>query len=93
MSEEPRKKKPRDTSSPTTIGQTTHSVEQDGYGKNIHPTTTSIPIPYSTSFVHGEIVRSIWVDIDFPDMDKKPYIIPYQLLQFGLEFILLKIHL
>jgi hypothetical protein len=26
-------------------------------------------------------------------MDKKPYIIPYQLLQFGLEFILLKIHL
>lgn len=70
------------STTPPSIGQTTHSVEQDGYGKHIHPTVRTILIPYTTAFVHGELVWSLWVDIDFSDMDKKPYVIPYWLLQF-----------
>jgi hypothetical protein len=80
-STQPKRRRQTDTNMPST-GQSTHSVEQDGYGKHIHPTITTTTIPYTTSFVHGEIVRSLWVDIDFSDVDKRPYVIPYQLLQF-----------
>jgi hypothetical protein len=79
----PWKKQKTNTHNQTTlaVGQTTHNVEQDRYGHHIHPTTI-IPIPFTTSHIHGEICRSIWVNIDFSNSSNQPYIIPYQLLQF-----------
>jgi hypothetical protein len=64
------------------VGQTSHNVEQDGYGKHIHPTTSSIPIPIKTSSVHGQIKRSFWLNLSFCDSGPCAYMIPYHLLQF-----------
>jgi hypothetical protein len=35
-------------SAPAIIGQTTHNVEQDGYGKHMHPTTSNNTRPRRT---------------------------------------------
>jgi hypothetical protein len=64
------------------VGQTTHNVEQDGYGKHMHPTTSTIPIPIKTSHVHGELKRSMWLNLQFCDTDVCGYFMPYHLLQF-----------
>jgi hypothetical protein len=83
QSDQPSKRQKHDTStSRFAVGQTTHNVEQDGYGKHNHPTAWTIPIPMTTSHIHGEIVRSIWINMDFSNTDNKQYIVPYQLLQF-----------
>jgi hypothetical protein len=69
------------SSSTAIVGQTTHNVEQDGYGTHMQPTST-IPIPIKTTHVHGEIKRSIWLNISFCDAGNCGYHLPYQLLQF-----------
>lgn len=64
------------------IGQSTHIVEQDGYGEHMHPTISYNPMDYHTSQVHGKIQRSIWIDLDFSTNDKKPFLLPYSFIQF-----------
>jgi hypothetical protein len=64
------------------VGQTTHQVEQDGYGKHMSPTTSTVPIPIKTTHVHGEIKRSLWYNISFCDVGTCGYVLPYHLLQF-----------
>jgi hypothetical protein len=66
------------------IGQTTHNVEQDGYGKHMHDTISTIPIPIQTTHVHGEIKRSAWLNLSFCDSTCTGYAIPYHLPQFWL---------
>jgi hypothetical protein len=66
------------------VGQTTHQVEQDGYGKHMMSTTSTIPIPIKTTHVHGEIKRSLWYNISFCDVGTCGYVLPYHLLQFWL---------
>jgi hypothetical protein len=70
------------TSSSPIVGQSTHNVEQDGYGKHMHPTTSTIPVPIQTTHVHGEIRRSVWLNLNFCDSGNCGYVIPYHLLQF-----------
>jgi hypothetical protein len=73
----------RQKPSPTAAhGQTTHQVEQDGYGKHMHPTTSTVPIPIKTSHVHGEIKRSMWINLSFCEAGPCSMVIPYHLLQF-----------
>jgi hypothetical protein len=55
-------------------------VEQDGYGKHITPTTSTIPI--QTTSVHGQIKRSFWINLSFCDSGPCGFVIPYHLLQF-----------
>jgi hypothetical protein len=66
------------------MGQTTHGKDNNGYGDYISPTTKTMPFIYNHSTFTSEIIRSIWVDIDFSNMNGKPYCMPYQLLHFWL---------
>jgi hypothetical protein len=61
--------------------QTTHNVEQDGYGYRIHPTTT---IRYNSNVPHvnGKLIRSHWADIDFTKPDKKAIFLTYKFFHF-----------
>lgn len=80
---EPQPKKPRtEQQSITSIGQTTHNVKQDGYGKHMIPTISNIPIPIKLNHMHGQIKRSVWCNIDFCDTGICGYILPYHMLQF-----------
>jgi hypothetical protein len=76
----PHKKFKHDTHA--AVGQTTHNVEQDGYGKHMHDTYSTIPIPIQNTHVHGEIKRSVWVNLQFCDSQCTGYALPYHLLQF-----------
>jgi hypothetical protein len=77
----PHKRQKTDAKAAST-GQTTHIVEQDGYGKHMHPTTSTIPIPIKTGYIHGEIRRSMWLNLEFCDAGICGYVLPYHLLQF-----------
>jgi hypothetical protein len=78
----PAKKFKSSVSHPTAIGQTTHNVEQDGYGKHMYPTTSTVSIPIKTTHVHGEIKRSLWINLSFCDTDICGFTLPYHMLQF-----------
>jgi hypothetical protein len=82
QSDRPHKRQRHDNMA--SIGQTTHNVEQDGYGKHMHDTISTIPIPIQTTHVHGEIKRSAWLNLSFCDSTCTGYAIPYHLLQFWL---------
>jgi hypothetical protein len=84
QSDQPRKKQ-KTSSNAATTGQTTHLVEQDGYGKHMHSTSSTVPIPIKTTHVHGTIKRSFWINLEFCDSGLCGYIIPYHLLLFWLS--------
>jgi hypothetical protein len=78
----PVKKNQKTSSSITNVGQTTHSVEQDGYGTNIHP-TTSVHISAWPTRVTGKLYRTMWCDLDFSSKDEKmPIYVPYTNFHF-----------
>lgn len=75
-------KKQKTENSITTVGQSTHNVEQDGYGQNIHP-TTSIHISAWPTKLQGKLYRTMWCDLDFSSKDeKKPIYVPYTNFHF-----------
>jgi hypothetical protein len=82
ISDEPPKKKSKTSTSTNLAAQTTHNVEQDGYGKHMHP-TTSIHLTSWPTTVSGKIIRTTWCDLDFSKGDeKKPYMVPYTFFHF-----------
>jgi hypothetical protein len=83
-SERTKRQQPMPPESTILMPQSTHNVEQDGYGKRMHPTISTSPFTYSPHHFSGTIQRSLWVDIDFSDNNNKPFLIPYQLLHFWL---------
>jgi hypothetical protein len=70
ISDEPAKKKQKTTPATNIAAQTTHIVEQDGCGKNIHP-TTSVYINAWPTTVSGKIIQTTWCDLDFSKEDDK----------------------
>jgi hypothetical protein len=78
----PQKKKQKTDTSITSVAQSTHNVEQDGYGKNMHP-TTSVHISAWPTTVNGKLIRTTWCDLDFSSSDeKKPIYVPYSAFHF-----------
>lgn len=80
----PTKPKRRKTQADTTInatGQTTHNVEQDGFGKDMHATIPFIPHIKSDSY-HGIIQVTEWGTSDFSDMDTQPYLMNLTAMSF-----------
>jgi hypothetical protein len=64
------RKKQKTNPSTNIAAQTTHNVEQDGYGQNIAP-TTSVHISAWPTTVSGKIIRTTWCDLDFSKGDEK----------------------
>jgi hypothetical protein len=70
LDDQPAKRKQKTDTSITTTGQSTHNVEQDGYGTNISPTTT-VHISAWPTTVNGKLYRTMWCDLDFSKKDEK----------------------
>jgi hypothetical protein len=82
LEDEPPKKKQKSTTSILTAAQTTHNVEQDGYGLNMHP-TTSVHITAWPTAISGKLIRT-WCDLDFSATDEKHPVlyVPYTFFHF-----------
>jgi hypothetical protein len=70
LDDQPPQKKKRGSSQLVTAAQTTHNVEQDGYGLHIHP-TTSVHITARPTTISGKLIRTTRYDLDFPASDEK----------------------